>query len=121
VKKPITFKRDEKTQVEWFVADFVEKTVKLKENLSRIVVRAGRVYIYKLFEPAITEAEGVVFTKPLIDGKYLEFLYLPITLYNRNYTDCSLDFQRHTGQWMTIDNGTLEECLMKAEENDWFD
>jgi hypothetical protein len=73
VKKPIALKRDEKTKMEKFVADFIEKTTKLKEKLSRIVIRAGRVYVYKLYEPAPieVEVEGVMFTQPLIDGKYL--------------------------------------------------
>jgi hypothetical protein len=121
VKKPLKFKRDERDQVERFVKDFIEKTVKLKKDLSRILVKAGRVYIYKLFEPALPESEDVVFTKPLIDGKYIEYPYLRITLYNPIFKDCTLDFQRHNGEWMTIDKGTLEECFTKAEENDWFD
>jgi hypothetical protein len=121
VKKSITLKRDEKAKVERFVTDFIAKTAKLKAKLSRIVIKAGRIYVYKLFEPAPIEVEGVEFTQSLIDGKYLEFPYLRITLYNRDYTDCTLDFQRYNEQWMTIDRGTLEECLIKAEESEWFD
>jgi hypothetical protein len=121
VKRPVTLKQDEKAKLEEFVKDFIEKTAKLKENLSRITIRAGRVYVYKLFEPSPVEEEGVMFTQPLIDGKYLEFPYLRITLYNRNYTDCTLDLQRYNDQWMTIDRGTLEECLVKAEGSEWFD
>jgi hypothetical protein len=121
VKKPITLKQNEKAKIENVVMDFVGKSTKLKEMLSRILIRAGRIYVYKLFEPAPIETEGVVFTQPLIDGKYLEFPYLRITLYNQSYTDCTLDLQRYNGQWMTIDAGTLEECLVKAEESEWFD
>jgi hypothetical protein len=121
VKKPITLKQDEKAKIERFVADFIEKTAKLKKNLSRILIRGGRIYVYKLYEPVPPGVEGVEFTRPLIDGKYLEFPYFRITIYNRNHTECTLDFQRHNDQWMTIDKGTLEECLIKAEESDWFD
>ena len=121
VKKPVTLKQDEKAKIVKFVTDFIEKTTKLKEKLSRIAIRAGRIYVYKLFEPEPIETEGVAFTQPLIDGKYLEFTYLRITLYNRTYTDCSLDLQRYNNEWMTIDQGTLEECLVKAEESEWFD
>jgi hypothetical protein len=121
IKRPITLKQNEKAETKRFVTDFIGKTVKIKEKLSRIVIRSGRVYVYKLFEPTPIEMEGVVFTQPLIDEKYLEFPYLRITLYNRDYTDCTLDLQRHNDQWMTIDKGTLEECLIKAEESEWFD
>jgi hypothetical protein len=121
VKKPVTLKPIEKAHVEKVVTDFIEKSVKLKENLSRIAIKAGRVYVYKLFEPEPIEAEGVEFARPLIDGKYLEFPYLRITLFNRTYTDCNLDLQRYNDKWMTIDSGSLEECLAKAEESEWFD
>jgi hypothetical protein len=121
VKKPITFKQGERAQLEKLVTNFVEKTAKLKDMLSRIVIKAGRVYVYKLFEPAPITSEGVTFTQPLIDGKYLEFPYLRITLYNRTYTDCTLDLQRYNKEWMVIHEGTLEECLVEAEESEWFD
>lgn len=120
-KRPIALKQDKKAKLEEFVTNFVEKTVKLQEKLSRIVIRAGRVYVYKLYEPSPIKEEGVVFTRPLIDGKYLEFPYLRITLYNIDYTDCTLDFQRYNEQWMSIYKGTLEECLAEAEESEWFE
>ena len=30
------------------------------------------------------------------------------------------DYQRHTGQWITLTNGTLKECLKYIEEEDGF-
>jgi hypothetical protein len=121
VKKAITLRQSDKEQVQRIVTDAIEKNTKIKENLSRIVIRAGRVYVYKLFEPAHVEGEGISFTQPLIDGKYLEYPFLRISIYSRNYMDCTLDFQRHNDQWMTIDHGTLEECIAKAETSEWFD
>jgi len=87
--------------------------------VSRIEIRAGRVYLYQLYEPTITE--GVIFTVPLIDGKYLEFPYARITLYYPAYSDCSLDWLNSSNKWMTIDEGSLEECIQKAEQSDWFE
>jgi len=87
--------------------------------VSRIEIRAGRVYLYQLYEPTITE--GVIFTVPLIDEKYLEFPYARITLYYPAYSDCSLDWFNSSNQWMTIDEGSLEECIQKAEQSDWFE
>jgi hypothetical protein len=121
VKKTITLQQRDKEQVQRIVTDAIEKSTKIKENLSRIVIRAGRVYVCKLFEPAHIEGEGISFTQPLIDGKYLEYPFLRISIYSRGYTDCTLDFQRHNDQWMTIDHGTLEECIAKAEASEWFD
>jgi hypothetical protein len=46
VKRPITLERDEKAELEGFVTDFIGKTTKLKEKLSRIVIGAGRIYVY---------------------------------------------------------------------------
>ena len=67
------------------------------------------------------ETEGRVYIKPLIDGKYLELTYARITLYDSEGTDCTLDWQRHNNQWMTLANGTLEECLYHMEQDEgWF-
>jgi len=57
----------------------------------------------------------------LIDGKYLEFPLARITIYDKGYRNCSLDWQSSNNQWMTIDKGSLEECIQKAELSDWFE
>jgi hypothetical protein len=41
-------------------------------------------------------------------------------MYKPAYIDCTLDWQRHNNQWMTLEEGTLEECIQKAELSDWF-
>jgi len=71
-----------------------------------------------IYEQSITE--GTTFTVPLIEGKFLEFPYARITMYNPAYQNCTLDWQRHNNQWITIDKGSLEECIQKAELYDWF-
>jgi hypothetical protein len=96
----------------------IEKTSKIKKAVSRITVKAGRIYLFALYEPSITE--GAVFTVPLIDGKYLEFVLARINLHDKDGKICTLDWQRDNKEWMTIDEGTLEECIQKAEESDWF-
>jgi hypothetical protein len=118
-KKPIKLLKSEKETLLRIIEDEILKTVKVKKMASRIDVRAGRAYIYEKYEP--TQMEGAVYTKPLIDGKYLELPYLRITLFNRDYTDCTLDYQRYNEQWMTLYSGTLGECISEAEESEWFE
>jgi hypothetical protein len=42
------------------------------------------------------------------------------TPYDKTYKTCTLDWQRHNKEWMTIDEGTLEDCIRIAEQSDWF-
>jgi len=59
------------------------------------------------------------FIKPLIDGKYAEYPYARITIYNN---ESSLDWQRHTGQWATLFRGSLHECMKFVNETGgWFE
>ena len=118
VKKPIKLSPSEKESLMRRVEAEIAKTTKLRKAVSRIEIRAGRVYLYKLCEQIFTE--GVIYTVPLIDGKYLEFPYARITMYYPAYKDCSLDWQRCNEKWITLDEGTLEECIQKAEQSDWF-
>ena len=119
VKKPTKISEREKESLMKRIKDEIAKTTKLQKAVSRIEIKAGRVYLYSLYEPAITE--GAIFTIPLIDGKYFEFPYARITMYFPLYHDCSLDWQRHNNKWMTLEEGTLEECIQKAELSDWFE
>ena len=76
-------------------------------------MRGYRIYLYELVEQTISE--GAVLIKPLIDDKYLEFPYARLTLRNVKGTVCSADWQRHNDQWITLHEGTLEECLHYVE------
>ena len=119
VRKPIKISQLEKNFLKKKIEAEIAKTIKVRQAVSRIEIRAGRVYLYKLYEQI--RLEGVIYTIPLIDGKYIEFPYARITIYNSAYRDCSLDWLRHNDQWMTLDEGSLEECIQKIEQNDWFD
>ncbi|MDR1059921.1 MAG: hypothetical protein LBL83_01625 [Clostridiales bacterium] len=118
-KRPISIQKSSRAKIEQRVMAAVEKTVKIKGMMSRMAIRRGRVYLYRLHE--LPQIEGIEYTVPLIDGKYLEIPLLRITIFDRTSTDCSLDFQRHNDQWMAIDEGTLEECIEKAEVSEWFE
>ena len=82
-------------------------------------MRENRIYLYNLVEPIRTE--GVIFTEPLIDDKYFEFPYARITLLNSDATSCTADWQRYNDQWISLYEGTLDECLKDIEnDNGWF-
>lgn len=77
-------------------------------------------YLYTLFEPIHTE--GAIFTVPLIDDKYIEYPIGRLTLYDSKGEKCSADWQRHNGQWMTLHEGSLLDCIsfMEQEGSNWF-
>ncbi len=119
VKTPIKLDQRDKNLLLKNIEAEIEKTTKIRQLVSRIDIRAGRVYLYRLYEQ--TRIEGVTYTVPLIDGKYLEFPLARITLYDKAYRDCSLDWQSSDNKWMTIKEGSLEECIQEAEVSDWFE
>jgi len=119
VKKPIKISQSDKFFLMKRVEAEIAKTTKVLQAVSKIEIRAGRVYLYHLCEQI--RVEGVIYTTPLIDGKYLEFPYARITLYDKYYRNCTLDWQRHNNQWMTLDEGSLDECIQAAEKSDWFE
>jgi hypothetical protein len=119
VKEPVKITPEKKNALIEKIKTEIAKTEKVRKAVSRIDVRAGRVYLYHLYEPI--QSEGAVFTVPLIDGKYLESPYARITIDNNACTECSLDWQRHNNQWMTLSKGSLEECIQQMEQNEWFE
>ena len=118
VKKPIKLSQWEKNSLMKRIEEEVAKTTKVCKDVSRIEIRAGRIYFYKLYEQIFIE--GAIFTRPLIDGKYFEFPYARITIFDAKCRDCSLNWQRPNNQWMTLHEGSLEECIQEIEVNDWF-
>jgi hypothetical protein len=81
-------------------------------------LRAGRVYFFQLVEQFGWDDPNARFIMPLIDGRYVEFKYARITVYPN---ECTLDWQRHNDQWVTIFSGTFAECLQYMDErNEWF-
>ena len=119
MKTPVKLNQSDKIFLMKIIEAEIEKTSKLRKSVSRIEIRAGRVYLYSLYEQV--RMEGVTYTVPLIDGKYLEFISARITLYDKAYRNCSLDWQRPNDQWMTLETGSLVECIQEAEISDWIE
>jgi hypothetical protein len=109
----------DKVSIKRIVEAEIEKTTRLKGIVSRIQVKAGRVYLFYLHE--VNVPEGAILLKPLIDGKYIELILARISIYDKSYKTCTLDWQRHNNEWMTIEKGSLEECIQMAEKSEWFD
>lgn len=116
---PPKFSAREKEKMLIKVKALIAIQPKITEKVSRVEMRANRIYLYELIEQFNTE--GVIFTQPLIDDKYLEFPYARITLLDIQGENCTTDFQRHNNQWMTLYSGTLSECIASIENDDtWF-
>ena len=117
--KPKKLDRYQKMKISNEGVAFVEKSEKLSKSVNRIEVKSGRVYLYHLFEQHGWNDADVKFIKPLVDGKYLEFPYARITIYNY---ECSLDWQQHNNKWVSLFKGTLQECLRFMDETEgWFE
>jgi len=117
--QPPKFKADEKEQMLVKVREKVGNLSKLSQRISKINMRANRIYLYELVEQFMPD--GAVFTNPLIDDKYAEFPYARITLKDKRGDNSTVDWQRHNNQWMTLFTGTLDDCLSSIEEdNEWF-
>lgn len=101
---------------------FVAASEKVSKIINRTAIRGGRIYFYHLYEPWIPEeGSGVYLIKPLIDGKYFEDNYARITVYDKKGEQCTVDWQRHNNQWITLHEGSLELCLQAIEnDNEWF-
>lgn len=111
--------KKEKEEIINRVNKHMENLSKLKEKVSRIEVKAGRIYFYELVEQFIPE--GCIMLKPLIEGKYLEMPCGRVTLYDSNGDKCTADWQRHNNQWISMHEGNLEDCIIHMnQEGSWF-
>lgn len=119
-QSPIKWDANLKAQMLERVNIFIETTQKLTNIINRVSCRGGRIYLYYLIKPFISETNGVIITKPLIDDKYLEYIYARITVYVKNGSHCSADWCRHTNQWISMHEGTMEECLEFIEADGSF-
>jgi len=117
--QPPKFTASEKKELLTKIKSSIDGMAKLSQKVSRLDMKANRVYLYELVEQFIPE--GAILIKPLIDGKYLEYPYARITLNDAQGNNCTADFQRHNNQWMSLYSGTLMECINNIEEdNIWF-
>jgi len=109
----------EKESILTKVKTTIKALPKLSQRVSRVDMRGHRIYLYELVEQIYSE--GAIFTRPLIDDKYLEYPYARITLLDKQGDNCTLDWQRHNDQWVTLFPGTLIELINFIEEdNCWF-
>jgi hypothetical protein len=102
------------------VEAFIEGSSKLKKSVSRVDMRGNWVYLYQLVErfEFDEDSDSAV---PHGSGTYNEFKYARIAIQNKAATVCTVDYQRHNGEWMTILRGTFQECLTGMEnDHDWF-
>jgi hypothetical protein len=118
--KPAKLGSREKAIILEDVNDFITNSQKLSKRINRIKVQGGRIYFYFLYKPMLWNDPNAIFIKPLIDGKYNESIFARITLYDKKGMDCTADWQRHTGQWITLTKGTLKECLYYIDEDNGF-
>ncbi len=113
------FTADEKTKILTKVNELVRQLPKISTKVSRVEMRANRIYLYELVKQF--KSGNATFTKPLIEDKYLEFPYARITLQDTQGNNCTVDWQRHNNQWMTLYSGTLPECIRSIEDDEcWF-
>ena len=113
------FNANEKAGMLAKIKVLIQQQPKVLQKVSRLEMRANRIYLYELVEQR--NAKGAIFIKPLIDGKYLEYPYARITLQDNQGNNCSVDWQRHNNQWITLYSGTLPECIKNIEDDEcWF-
>ena len=114
---PVKLSEYDKEKLKTRIKVEVEKYPDLQNRISRMEIKAGRIYLYELHEvkPLLPQEQ---YTLPLIDGKYFEFIIARITVCMCN---CTLDYQCDNKKWMSIDRGTLEECIEKITSSGWFD
>ena len=114
--KPVKLDKKDKKELLDIVNEEIAKTTKLKKDIIRIDIRAGRIYLISEWE---LKGEGP-FINDLKQGDMIEEKYARITLFNKEYTNCTLDWQRHNGQWIVMEEGTLVDCIKEAEKDSRF-
>ena len=116
---PLKLSDTKKLALKKEVQSFIENSPKLTKAINRFHFKAGRIYFYQLVEQFGWDNANSRFIVPLIDGKFIEFKYARITIYPQQ---CTLDWQRHNDQWVTLFSGSLNECLQHMNErDDWFE
>lgn len=119
--KPVKLASADKSRLEAAVRKAIASSPELSERIYRFEVKAGRIYLYRLYEQFGWDNPDYQFIKPLIKGKYAEFPMARITLFDVRGDQCETAFQRHTGEWVSLYEGNVTECLEFIEENDqWF-
>ena len=114
--KPVKLDKKEKEELLKIVKEEIAKTTKLKKDIVRIDIKAGRIYLISHWE---LKGKGP-FRDNLKTGDKIEEKYARITIFDKDYKNCTLDWLKHTNKWAVMEKGSLIECLKEAEENQWF-
>jgi len=104
------FTADKKAMMLAKTKTIIEQLPKVSQTVSRLEMRANRIYLYAFVERRRQE------------DKYVEYPYARITLQDDKGDNCIVDWQRHNDRWMTLPyNGSLAQCLRDIEkDNCWF-
>ncbi|MDR0911168.1 MAG: hypothetical protein LBM96_01035 [Methanobrevibacter sp.] len=114
--KPVKLSKKDKEELMEIVESEIQKYDKLKEDIDRINIRAGRIYFY--YHVELTEDRE--YAEGLEKGDILEYGYGRITIFDNEYNNCSLDWLRHTGKWFPIFDGNLKQCIAEMESSSHF-
>ena len=114
-RQSIKVNAKEKDQLLAKVSKFIYTTEKLAKLIYHIKIYRGRIYLTYLHEIQPQYRSHKV--NPLIEGKYEEYNFARITLFDINGTQCTADWQRHNLKWHTVHEGSLKECLTYIEED----
>ena len=118
--KPTKLKKYEKEKILIQVSELLGRFPKLKNNVSRFEIKAGRLYLIYLVEKYGWDNPDIKITVPLIDGRYQEFYIARVVICDNKAQKCRLDWQSSDGKWIDLKLGTLEECFKFIEEDEWF-
>ena len=117
--KPVSLDQQQKEALSNEIQLFIANSPKLSKRINRFDIKANHVYFYYLVEQFRWDDPEAKFIKPLIDGKYAEFKYARITIYQ---LECTIDWLRSNDQWLSLFTGTFTECLKNMDENnEWFE
>jgi len=120
VNTPAKLDKIDKENLRNIVDKYIKSNDRLCKKVNRIDIKAGRIYLYTLYEPSINPKHGTFIGK-LIDEKYLEEILGRITLYDNQGKNCSIGWKRYNDKWMELSEGSLEYSLkFIAENEEWF-
>lgn len=120
--KAVKLDVSDKERIHSVISRSISVPSRLSQIVSRIEIKGGRIYLFRLHEQFGWDKPDVQFIKPLIEGRYAEFLLARITLFDKHGEKCEAGWQRHTGQWINLFKGDMIGCLVFIEENEqWFD
>ena len=114
--KPIKLDKKDRKELLNIVKEEIAKTTKLKKDIVRINIRGGRIYLFSEWE---LKREGP-FIGDIKKGDMIEEKYARISIFDKEYTNCTLDWLRHNDKWVVKKTASLVDCIKEAEDDSWF-